>query len=284
MIDSILGAIHWNTSPEIFSIGSFEVRYYTVCFLLAFISSYILMLRIFKRENKSQELLDQLSIYIFVGTLLGARLGHCLFYEFDYYKDHPLEMILPYTFDANGNFMLTGFHGLASHGGALGILAGIFLFCRKTKTGFLWLTDRLIIVIPLAGAFVRIGNFFNSEIIGLPSDLPWAVVFERVDSIPRHPAQLYEAICYIIIFIILWNVYHRKPQLKPGFLFGVFLILLFGARFGMEFLKENQEAIEEGMKFNMGQLLSLPFVALGIYLLARPYKGGYNKSEVPPKR
>src|SRR5690606_29416849 len=119
MIDSILGVIHWNTSPEIFSIGSFEVRYYTLCFLLAFISSYVLMLRIFRRENKSQELLDQLSIYIFIGTLLGARLGHCLFYEFDYYKDHPLEMILPYTFDANGNFKLTGFHGLASHGGAL---------------------------------------------------------------------------------------------------------------------------------------------------------------------
>ncbi|MGV3762548.1 prolipoprotein diacylglyceryl transferase [Parapedobacter sp.] len=272
MIDSILGAIHWNTRPEIFSIGSFEVRYYTLCFLLAFITSYVLMLHIFKRENKSQELLDQLSIYIFVGTLLGARLGHCLFYEFDYYMAHPLEMILPYTFDANGNFMLTGFHGLASHGGAVGILIGLFLFCRKTKTNFLWLTDRLVIVIPLAGAFVRIGNFFNSEIIGLPSDLPWAVVFERVDSIARHPAQLYEAICYILIFILLWNVYHRKPKLKPGFLFGLFLILLFGARFALEFLKENQEAFEEGMTYNMGQLLSLPFIAIGVYLLFRPHR------------
>ncbi|MEC3878742.1 prolipoprotein diacylglyceryl transferase [Parapedobacter sp. 10938] len=272
MIDGILSAIHWGTSPEIFSIGSFEVRYYTLCFLLAFISSYVLMLRFFKRENKSQELLDQLSIYIFVGTLLGARLGHCLFYEFDYYMAHPLEMILPYTFDANGNFMLTGFHGLASHGGAVGILTGLFLFCRKTKTDFLWLADRLVVVVPLAGAFVRIGNFFNSEIIGLPSDLPWAVVFERFDNVPRHPAQLYEAICYILIFIILWNVFHRKPNLKPGFLFGLFLILLFGARFGMEFLKENQEAFEEGMRFNMGQLLSLPFIAIGVYLLFRPHK------------
>lgn len=271
MIDSILGAIHWNTRPEIFSIGSFEVRYYTLCFLLAFISSYVLMLRIFKRENKSQELLDQLSIYIFVGTLLGARLGHCLFYEFDYYKDHLLEMILPYTY-VDGKFTLTGFHGLASHGGAVGILVGIFLFCRKTKTNFLWVSDRLALVVPLAGAFVRVGNFFNSEIIGLPSDLPWAVVFERVDAIPRHPAQLYEAICYVLIFILLWNVYHRKPVLKPGFLFGLFLILLFGARFVLEFVKENQEAFEEGMTYNMGQLLSLPFVAVGIYLLFRPYK------------
>jgi prolipoprotein diacylglyceryl transferase len=271
MISSILSAIHWDVSPELFSIGSFELRYYTLCFLLAFIISYVLMLRIFKRENKSQELLDQFSIYIFIGTLLGARLGHCLFYEFDYYKDHPLEMILPYTY-VDGQFRLTGFHGLASHGGAMGILAGIYLFCRKTKTDFLWITDRLVIVIPLAGAFVRLGNFFNSEIIGLPTDLPWAVVFERVDNIPRHPAQLYEAICYVIIFIVLWNLYMRKSFLKPGYIFGLFLIMLFGARFVLEFVKENQEAFEESMRFNMGQLLSLPFIAIGIYLLARPVK------------
>ncbi len=271
MIDSILGAIHWNIKPEIFSIGSFELRYYTLCFLLAFVSSYILMLRIFKRENKPQELLDQLSIYIFVGTLLGARLGHCLFYEFDYYKDHPLEMILPFRY-VNGQFSLTGFHGLASHGGAIGILVGIYLFCRKTKIDFLWITDRLVIVIALAGAFVRIGNFFNSEIIGLPSTLPWAVVFEQVDNVPRHPAQLYEALCYILIFVILWTTYHRKAALKPGYIFGLFLIMLFGARFAMEFFKENQEAFEDGMAYNMGQLLSIPFVATGVYLLLRPHK------------
>src|SRR5690606_30154839 len=157
------------------------------------------------------------------------------------------------------------------HGGAIGILVGIFLFCRKTKTNFLWITDRLVIVIPLAGAFVRTGNFFNSEIIGLPTSLPWAVVFEQVDQIPRHPAQLYEALSYVLIFILLWNIYHRKAVLKPGFIFGIFLILLFGARFGLEFVKENQEAFEEGMKFNMGQLLSIPFVALGVYLFFRPY-------------
>ncbi|WP_257667765.1 prolipoprotein diacylglyceryl transferase [Parapedobacter tibetensis] len=278
MMDNILSAIHWNIDPEIFNIGSFGVRYYTLCFLLAFVSSYILMLRIFKRENKSQELLDQLSIYIFIGTLLGARLGHCLFYEFDYYKDHPLEMILPFTY-VNGKFTLTGFHGLASHGGAIGILVGIFLFCRKTKTDFLWISDRLVIVVALAGAFVRLGNFFNSEIIGLPSDLPWAVIFARVDQIPRHPAQLYEAISYVFIFILLWNIYHRRPTLKPGFIFGVFLITLFGARFALEFVKENQEAFEEGMKYNMGQLLSLPFVAIGIYLLFRPYKVTADKKK-----
>lgn len=264
-----LNAILWDIDPEMFSIGFFTLRYYTLCFLLAFIVSYILMLRFFKRENKSQELLDQLSIYIFIGTLLGARLGHCLFYEFDYYKDHPLEMILPYTY-INGKFTLTGFHGLASHGGAIGILVGLYLFCRKTKTNFIWLADRLVIVVAIAGAFVRLGNFFNSEIIGLPSDLPWAVIFARVDAIPRHPAQLYEAIAYVGIFILLWTIYHKKGNLKPGLMFGIFLITLFGARFGLEFFKENQEAFEDGMQYNMGQLLSIPFVLVGLYLAFRP--------------
>lgn len=261
-----LAAIYWDISPVLFSIGSFELRYYTLCFLLAFVMSYIIMLRIFKKENKSQELLDQLSIYIFVGTLLGARLGHCLFYEFDYYKDHLLEMILPFR-QINGEWTLTGFHGLASHGGAIGILTGLYLFCRKTKTNFIWLADRLVIVVAIAGAFVRFGNFFNSEIIGLPSDLPWAVIFAHIDEIPRHPAQLYEAFSYLLICLILWNIYNRSKTLKPGFLFGIFFIMLFGVRFLVEFLKENQEAFEDTMSYNMGQLLSLPFVAIGIGLV-----------------
>lgn len=263
-----LTAIYWDVSPIIFSILGYELRYYTLCFLLAFVVSYILMLKIFNRENKSQEMLDQLSIYIFIGTLLGARLGHCLFYEFDYYKDHPLEMILPFTV-VNGEFKLTGFQGLASHGGAVGILAGMYLFCRKTKTNFIWLADRLVIVVAIAGAFVRLGNFFNSEIIGLPSNLPWAVIFAKVDDIPRHPAQLYEAIAYVAIFILLWTIYSRSKALKPGWIFGIFLITLFGARFVLEFLKENQEAFEDGMRYNMGQLLSIPFVLAGVYLTFR---------------
>src|SRR5690606_20483381 len=228
----------------------------------------VLMLRMFKRENRSQDLLDQLSIYIFLGTLLGARFGHCLFYEFDYYKDHPLEMILPFRI-TDGGFQFTGFQGLASHGGGLGILTAMYLFCRKTKSDFIWLADRLAIVVPIAGAFVRLGNFFNSEIIGLPSDLPWAVIFAKVDEIPRHPAQLYEAIAYTLIFIALWTIYKRSTALKPGLIFGIFLITLFGARFALEFLKENQEAFEDGMQYNMGQLLSIPFVLAGIYLTFR---------------
>lgn len=263
-----LTAIYWDISPILFSIFGYELRYYTLCFMLAFAVSYILMLRMFKRENKSQDLLDQLSIYIFIGTLLGARLGHCLFYEFDYYIHRPLEMILPFRIE-NGSFQFTGFQGLASHGGAIGILTAMYLFSRKTKTDFIWLADRLVIVVAIAGAFVRLGNFFNSEIIGLPSTLPWAVIFAHVDEIPRHPAQLYEAIAYVAIFILLWTIYQRSTKLKPGLIFGIFLITLFGARFALEFLKENQEAFEESMRYNMGQLLSIPFMLAGVYLTFR---------------
>ncbi len=272
-MSTVLNAIHWDIDPIIFEIGSFGLRYYALCFLAAFVVSYVIMLKIFKREGKTQELLDQLSIYIFLGTLIGARLGHCLFYEFDYYIKHPLEMILPFR-NINGSWQLTGFQGLASHGGAIGILVALWLFSRKTKTNFMWITDRLIIVIPLAGAFVRLGNFFNSEIIGLPAPegLPWAVIFAKEDLIPRHPAQLYEAICYVIIFIILWGMYRKNSKPKPGLLFGVFLILLFGVRFFVEFFKENQEAFEDSMQFNMGQLLSIPFVLLGLYLIFRKQK------------
>jgi len=268
---STLNVFHWNIDPVIFQIGSFGLRYYALCFLAAFIVSYILMLRVFNREGKSQELLDKLSIYIFLGTLIGARLGHCLFYEFDYYMAHPLEMILPFRKIGN-SFEFTGFQGLASHGGAIGIITALWLFSRKTKTNFVWIADRLVLVVPLAGAFVRLGNFFNSEIIGLPSNLPWAVIFEKNDQIARHPAQLYEAIFYVVIFFILWAIYQKNAKPKPGLLFGTFLVLLFGARFGLEFFKENQEAFEDGMKFNMGQLLSIPFIAIGFYLIFKKPK------------
>lgn len=266
MATNLLGAIFWDIDPVLFSIGSFELRYYTLCFLGAFVISYIIMLKVFKREGKTQDELDQLSIYIFLGTLIGARMGHCLFYEFDYYKDHLLEMILPFRQTANG-IELTGFHGLASHGGAVGILVAMALYCAKTKTNFLWLADRLVIVVAIAGACVRLGNFFNSEIVGLPSDLPWAVIFAKIDLVPRHPAQLYEALAYIVLFGILYNIYFKSKALRPGMLFGFFFIYLFGARFLIEFLKENQEAFEDAMSYNMGQLLSIPFVLVGIGLL-----------------
>jgi prolipoprotein diacylglyceryl transferase len=272
-MDFILNAIHWAGKEELFSIGSFAVRYYSLCWLLAFAVSYYLMLKIFKREGKTQEDLDRFSIYIFLGTLIGARLGHCLFYEFDYYMQHPLEMILPFR-QIDGEWKLTGFMGLASHGAAVGILVGLYLYTKKTKTKFLWITDRLILVVPLAGAFVRLGNFFNSEIIGKAADpnLPWAVVFTKEDMIPRHPGQLYEAVLYVILFFILWAFYRKNQNPKPGLLFGIFLIGLFGIRFVVEFFKENQEAFEDDMLINMGQLLSVPFILAGIYLVFRKIK------------
>ena len=270
-MDFIFNVIHWSGAEKIFSIGSFAIRYYSMCWLLAFVVSYILMLQVFKKEGKTQDDLDKLTIYIFLGTILGARLGHCLFYEFDYYIHHPVEMILPFS-KRSGSWEFTGFMGLASHGGAIGILTALYLYSRKTKTNFVWIADRLILVVPIAGAFIRIGNFFNSEIIGKAADpnLPWAVIFTKEDNIPRHPGQMYEAVGYIILFFILWIMYKKIQNPKPGLLFGIFLVCLFGIRFFIEFFKENQEAFEDSMFINMGQLLSIPFILAGIYLIFRP--------------
>ncbi|WP_270090123.1 prolipoprotein diacylglyceryl transferase [Sphingobacterium sp. SYP-B4668] len=276
-MENFFNVINWDIQPEIFKIGSFGLRYYALCWLAAFAISYVLMLKVFKKEGKTQEQLDQLSIYIFVGTLIGARLGHCLFYEFDYYKDHILEIFLPFRWDANGNFQMTGFAGLASHGAAVGILTSIYLFSRKTKINFMWVADRLVLVVPIAGAFVRLGNFFNSEMIGPPTDLPWGVVFKQHDNIPRHPGQLYEALAYVLIFVVMWYLYNKKSTRKSGFLFGIFLVLLFGARFVLEYFKIDQEAFEQNMLFNMGQLLSIPFIIVGFYLIFRKPADQKNK-------
>ncbi|MFC6098623.1 prolipoprotein diacylglyceryl transferase [Olivibacter domesticus] len=263
---TVLSSIQWGIDPELFHIGGFGLRYYTLCFMLAFFLSYVILLSIFKREGKSQELLDKLTIYVFIGTVLGARLGHCLFYEFDYYKDHLLEMILPIR-TVNGTLTFTGYQGLASHGGAIGIIVALILYCRKTKVNFWWIADRLVIVAALSGALIRTGNFFNSEIIGKPSQLPWSVVFTHVDNIPRHPAQLYESMGYLVIFIILFNLYKKSKFQKPAFLFGFFMVTVFGLRFLMEFVKENQESFESAMTLNMGQILSIPFIAIGFYFM-----------------
>jgi phosphatidylglycerol---prolipoprotein diacylglyceryl transferase len=264
--------IHWNIDSEIFRIGGFALRYYTLCFLMAFAFSYWLLSRIYKKEGADKTLLGKLTVYVLIGTIVGARLGHCLFYEFDYYKTKPWEIILPFRWE-NGRFELTGFQGLASHGGAIGILTAVGLYCRKYKTSMLWVLDRLVIAVAIAGFFIRTGNFFNSEIIGKPTNLPWAVVFERVDNVARHPAQLYEAICYAGIFVLLLLFYRRRIAFtKPGFLFGLFLITVFGVRFCMEFLKENQEAFEEGLLLNMGQLLSIPLIIVGLFFTLRKQK------------
>lgn len=202
-----------------------------------------------------------------LGTVIGARLGHCLFYEPSYYLSHPIEILKVW----NG--------GLASHGAAIGILISVYLFTKKYKDfNYAWVLDRVVIVVALAGFFIRIGNFFNSEIIGLPTDLPWAVVFHRIDALPRHPSMLYESFSYMAIFIYLWSKYSKWKAETPKFaIFSRFLILVFSARFLIEFTKENQSLFENGMILNMGQLLSIPLILLGIFLYFKSKK--LQKSE-----
>ncbi len=264
--------INWDVNPEIFRLGGFALRYYSLFFALAFLLSYAIMARIFKKENVPGEYLNRLSIFLGVGTILGARLGHTLFYEFSYYKNHLLEIFLPFRIE-NGKFELTGYQGLASHGAAIGIIIAVVWYCRKYKQSFLWIMDRLVIVVALSAFFIRIGNLFNSEIIGKPSNASWAFVFEREDMVPRHPAQLYEAILYLFIFGILLFLYKGNIQKRrDGFIFGSFLIMLFTVRFLVEFVKENQETFENTLPINMGQILSIPFILIGLYLMASKSK------------
>lgn len=264
--------IVWNVDPEIFRIGGFSLRYYSLFFAVAFLLGYWLMQKIFDWEQLPEQHLGPLLVYIILGTINGARLGQTLFYEFDYYKDHPLEIILPFRIHEKG-LEWTGYQGLASHGGAIGILGALLLYTRKYKMSFLMLTDRLVIAVALGGFFIRLGNLFNSEIIGKPSYVPWAFVFTSVDALPRHPAQLYEAIAYLLIFSFLWFAYKKgNSRLRPGWLLGCFLVLVFTARFCIEFVKEDQEAFEKNLLLNMGQLLSIPFILIGIYLIVRRTK------------
>jgi prolipoprotein diacylglyceryl transferase len=264
----ILSFIHWDINPEIFKIGGFALRYYSLLFVSGLIFGYLILKKIYIFENIPLVQLDKLAIYVFLGTIIGARLGHCLFYEPGYYLHHPWEIILPFHGTIGKNFEFTGYQGLASHGGAIGVFLAVYLYTRKYKQPLLWILDRLAIVAALAGCCIRLGNFMNSEIIGSATNFPWAIVFDRVDNIPRHPAQLYEALSYLLIFISLLSLYFkRNANIKQGFLFGIFLIALFSMRFIMEFLKENQEGFENGMWLNMGQLLSIPFILIGIFLL-----------------
>lgn len=263
--------INWDVDPEIFNLGGISVRYYGLLFALAFVCGYKVEERMFKSEGLSQAWLDKLWLYVAIATIIGARLGHCIFYDWDYYSAHPLEMILPVRFDPE--FKFTGFQGLASHGAAIGIIAGLWYYSKKvSKKSVFWILDRAIVPIALAGFFIRMGNLMNSEIVGQATMLPWGFSFVHSGMsdplTPRHPAQLYEALCYLASFGVLMYLYWKtKVKEKQGYLFGMFLILIFTARFFIEFIKENQEAFEDGMALNMGQWLSIPFVLAGIFML-----------------
>ena len=260
----IFDVITWNVEPEIFSIGNLSIRWYGLLFATAFLSGYIIFNKFLRTDRLTSEMLDELLIYIALGTVVGARLGHCFFYEPDYFLKNPIEILKIWK------------GGLASHGAAIGILLSLWLYIRKHKISFLWLIDRIVIVVAIGGAFIRLGNLFNSEIYGLPTDLPWGFEFVRdklYDSttgqllpvVARHPTQLYEAFSYILIFAALFTFYRKRHlKMRDGFIFGVFMIALFTARFFIEYVKNDQVAFEVGMKFNMGQLLSLPFIFAGI--------------------
>ncbi len=282
----LLNYIHWNPAPEIFTIPGIDwpVRWYGLMWALAFIVSHFFMNRIFKVEKRSDKALDSLTLYIILGTVIGARLGHCLFYGpwFDEtlqngmviegYLSHPLNMLKVYE------------GGLASHGGAIGIIVAMVLFCRKHKESWLWLFDRLVVVVPIASMCIRLGNLINSEIIGKVTDVPWAFIFVQEDNLPRHPAQLYEAIfCFFLFILMYWLWKNKRNTVGPGFMFGLMCVLFFTERFLDEFLKENQVEFENGHILNQGQWLSIPFVLIGAFMIWRSFKltpGVYKKEEI----
>lgn len=249
----ILDYIHWNPDPEIVNIFGISIRYYGLLFVSGLIICIYILRWIYKRENIPSEHLDKLTIFGVIGIVVGARLGHCLFYEPYYYFSHPLEILQVWH------------GGLASHGGVLGLLISLYLYSRKTKHSMIDTMDLIAVVVGVSLGFIRLANLMNSEIIGIPTAKPWGVIFERVDNIPRHPAQLYEAISYFIIFAFMIILYKKmRVRLKNGFFFGLGSVLFFTARILIEFVKENQVGFENGMTFNMGQILSLPYILVGI--------------------
>ena len=263
-----LSYILWNPDLVAFHIGSFSLRWYSLCWLLGLLAAYLIVRRLYKEQKIRPELFDPLFIYCFVGILIGSRLGHCLFYEPGYFLSsfkHMVEMILPIRFLADGSWRFTGYEGLASHGGTIGLIIALWLYVRRTKVNLWRVLDNVAIATPSTACLIRLGNLMNSEIIGKVTDVPWAFVFERVDMLPRHPGQLYEAVAYAVFFFIGWYFYRKRPErVGTGFFFGMCITLIFTARFFIEFTKDIQEAFEASMALNMGQLLSLPFIAIGL--------------------
>jgi prolipoprotein diacylglyceryl transferase len=246
----------WNIDPVLLQLGPLQLRWYGLLFAGGILAAYAAGARSFERAGGAREEANRLLGYVVVGTVVGARLGHCLLYEPAHYLAHPLEILEVWR------------GGLASHGGAVGIVAAVWLYARRTGRDLLWLLDRVAVAAPVAAASIRVGNFFNSEIVGRPSAVPWAVVFERVDASPRHPAMLYEAAAYLAIFVVMLTLDRRvKVRERRGTLAGVLLVLVFSGRFAIEFLKEPQEAFEAALPLDLGQLLSLPAVLIGLLLL-----------------
>ncbi|WP_373825151.1 prolipoprotein diacylglyceryl transferase [Bacteroides heparinolyticus] len=295
MLSPLLLSINWNPDPELFNLfGSIPIRYYGLLWVVGIGLAYLVVRQQYRDKKIGDDKFEPLFFYCFFGILIGARLGHCLFYQPDYYLNHFWEMILPVHFLPGGGWKWTGYEGLASHGGTLGLIIALWLYCRKTKMHYVDVVDMIAVATPITACCIRLANLMNSEIIGKPTDVPWAFVFERVDMLPRHPAQLYEAIAYFIFFLGMIYLYkqgrikqNEKPQTDfskaaagkataavaatsrhhRGFFFGLCLTEIFVFRFFIEFLKENQVDFENTMDLNMGQWLSIPFIVIGVYFM-----------------
>ncbi len=260
---NLLNFIHWNANPEIFHLGGLSVRWYGLLFASGLLIGYYIGEWMLKSENVKQKWIESLFFYIIIATVVGARLGHVFFYGWDYYSQHPGEIIKVWH------------GGLASHGGALGIIIALWIHSRLiTKRTVLWTLDRIAVPTALVGAFIRTGNLMNSEIYGVQTELPWGFIFERNgELVAKHPTQIYEALAYVISFVILMALYKKSnAKNRPGLLLGAFFVLIFTARFFIEIIKEDQEAFEATMSLNMGQWLSVPFILTGILLIIRAIK------------
>ncbi|MBR5282716.1 MAG: prolipoprotein diacylglyceryl transferase [Alistipes sp.] len=273
--------IVWDFDPAMLSIGGFELRYYGLMWALTFLLGERFFSNYSKREGFGAEVVETGFVWIVLGAVLGARVGHCLFYEFPYYITKPWAIITEFR---NG--------GMASHGSALGMLLGMWITCRKLKMPYIWWLDRIMIPVTIGGALVRFGNLCNSEIVGRVTDLPWGFKFVRnfpnmpLESVPvQHPAQIYEALFYLVTFVILLWMYYKRDEgrKRPGLMFSVGVLGVFLTRPFVELVKINQEAFEEGMALNMGQLLSIPFIALALYVMWGALKGRYPVA-TPNKR
>ena len=249
--------IRWDVDPVMFHIGDWSVRWYGLLFALGFVAGIYIITRMFRKDGVDRNWVDSLFLFVVIGTVIGARLGHVFFYDWAYYKVHP------------GEILKIWHGGLASHGGAIGIILMLWWWSKKySKKSILWALDRVVVPAALVGAFIRTGNLINSEIYGMPSSLPWAFIFVREDNIPRHPTQIYEALAYLSIFIFLMYLFFKTDvRFKQGRIFGWFMLLIFGFRFFIEFIKADQVAFEANMSLNMGQWLSIPLALTGLFFV-----------------
>lgn len=261
-MQTLLLSIEWSVSPEIVQIGPFSLRWYGLLFALGFLLGLYIVRRMFLEEGAPEEWLDKCFMYMVLGTVIGARLGHVFFYDWDYYSQHLSEIPMIWK------------GGLASHGGAIGIIAALWLFSKRiSKKSLLWILDKVVVPTALAGCFIRLGNLMNSEILGKPSDKAWAFVFTRIDEVARHPVQIYESLCYLVSFgVLYYTFWYTNKRHKLGYVFGLFLVLIFGLRIPMESFKQSQGGFESalGDSLSTGQWLSIPFVLIGLYYMFRP--------------